>query len=118
MCCLSNNSWSSSNSIAVSGNSWGSSMSGSSSWSSSIGSNGGSVSSDNWSGMSTHNSLGGVGLNCSVVHVWSLDNLLDWVNLVWSWDWDSSWDSDLVWLGYMLGNLDLTGNSSWHSNWD
>ena len=43
---------------------------------------------------------------------------MDWVNLVWGWDWDSSWDSDLVWLGNMLGNLDLTGNSSWHSNWD
>merc|ERR1712117_286016 len=102
MCCLSNNSWSSSNSIAMSGNSWGSSIGGSNSW----------------SGMSTHNSLGGVGLNCGMVHVWGLNNLLDWVNLVWGWDWDSSWDSDLVWLGNMLGNLDLTGNSSWHSNWD
>merc|ERR1719187_14304 len=65
-------------SIANSGNSRGS------------GSNGSSGSSSNWDmrnsvdwgGMSSHNSLAGVGLICSVVDVGSLNDFLDGVNLV------------------------------------
>ena len=43
---------------------------------------------------------------------------MDWVNLVWGWDWDSSWHSNLVWLGNMLVSYNLTWNSSGDSNWD
>jgi hypothetical protein len=92
------------------------------SWSSSIGtigSNWSSVSNSNWSlgnsvdwgSVSGHNSLGGVGLNCLVVDVGGLNNLLDWVDLVWGGDRDGSWHWDLVWLGNLLLNNDLTGNS-------
>merc|ERR1719483_1776030 len=60
-------------------------------------------------GMSGHNSVGRVSLNCGVVDVRGLNNL---------WDWDSTWDSNLIRLGDM-GDLDnLTGNGTWDSNWD
>merc|ERR1712018_108630 len=130
--CLSNDSGGSwgSNGVSSSGKSWGSSVGGSNSWGSSsisnTGNSWGSSDSGNWGvrdsvdwgGVSSHNSLGGVGLNGGVVDVWGLDNLLDWVDLVWSWDMDGSWDWDLVWLGNWLLNNDLTGNSSWDGNWD
>ena len=42
--------------------------------------------------------------------------LLDWVDLVWGWDRDGSWDWDLVWLGNLLLDNNLTGNSSGDSD--
>ena len=45
-------------------------------------------------------------------------HLLDWVDLVWGWDGDSSGDWDLVWLGDLLLDNDLTGDSSGHSDGD
>merc|ERR1712106_687996 len=52
-------------------------------------------------GMSGHNSVGRVSLNCGVVDMRGLNDLLDGVNLVGSWDWDSTWDSNLIRLGDM-----------------
>ena len=37
---------------------------------------------------------------------------MDWVNLVWGWNWDSSWDGNLIRLGNVLLLDDLTGNGS------
>merc|ERR1712123_26550 len=71
-----------------------------------------------WGSMSGHNSLAGVGLVCGVVDVRGLNNFLDGVNLVGSWDWDSTWDSNLIRLSDMGDLDDLTGNGTWHSNWD
>merc|ERR1712086_858411 len=68
--------------------------------------------------MSGHNSVGRVSLNCGVVDVRGLNDLLDGVNLVGSWDWDSTWDSNLIRLGDMGDLDDLTGNGTWDSNWD
>merc|ERR1711983_303279 len=72
----------------------------------------------NWSSMSSHNSLAGVGLNCGVVDVGSLNDFLDGVNLVGSWDWDGTWDGNLIRLGNMGDLDDLTGNGTWDSNRD
>ena len=47
-----------------------------------------------------------------------ISHLLDWVDLVWGWDGDSSGDWDLVWLGDLLLDNDLTGDSSGHSDGD
>jgi len=72
----------------------------------------------NWGSMSGHNSLAGVGLVCGVVDVRGLNNFLDGVDLVGSWDRDGTGNGDIIRLGNM-GNLDdLTGNSTWHSNRD
>jgi len=106
----------SSSSISSNGMS-GNSMSG-------IGSNWGSSSnrdmrdSVDWGGMGGHNSLGGVGLVCGVVDMRGLNDLLDGVNLVGSWDWDGTGNGDLIRLGDMLVDNDLTGNGTWDSNWD
>merc|ERR1711872_613902 len=90
------------------------------------GSNGSSGSSSNWDmrnsvdwgSMSGHNSLVGVSLVCSVVDVGSLNDFLDGVNLVRSWDMDGTWNGNLVRLGN-VGDLDnLTGNGTWDSNRD
>merc|ERR1711892_982055 len=69
-------------------------------------------------GMSGHNSVGRVSLNCGVVDVRGLNDLLDGVNLVGSWDWNSTWDSNLIRLGDMGDLDDLTGNGTWDSNRD
>jgi len=71
-----------------------------------------------WGGMSSHNSLAGVGLNCGVVDVGSLNDFLDGVNLVGSWDWDGTWDGNLIRLSDMGDLDDLTGNSTWDSDGD
>merc|ERR1712106_1263054 len=69
----------------------------------------------NWGSMSGHNSLAGVGIVCGVVAVRGLNNFLDGVNLVGSWDRDGTGNGDIIRLGDM-GNLDdLTGNGTWHS---
>merc|ERR1719315_886533 len=89
---------------------------------SSIGSNWGS--SSNWDmgdsmdrgSMSSYNSLGGVSLICCVVDVRGLNNLLDRVNLVWSGDWDSTRNGNLIRLSDVLVDNDFTGNSTWDSN--
>merc|ERR1712123_358575 len=60
-------------------------------------------------GMSGHNSVGRVSLNCGVVDVRGLNDL---------WDWDSTWDGNLIRLGDMGDLDDLTGNGTWDSNWD
>lgn len=88
--------------------------------------NWGSVNSSNWDmrnsvdrgGMGSHNSLAGVGLICGVVDVRGLNNLLDGVNLVGSWDWDGTGNSDLIRLGDMGDLDDLTGNGTGNGNWD
>jgi len=89
-------------------------------------SNWGSMSNTNWDmrdsvdrcSMCGHNSLAGVGLVCGMVDVRGLNDFLDGVNLVGSWDWDSTGNGDIIWLGNM-GDLDnLTGNSTWDGNWD
>merc|ERR1719323_411454 len=120
----SSDSWGSSVSVSSSSNSWGSSSISSNGWGSSDGSNWGSVNSGDWDladsvdggGVGGHDGLGGVGLDSLVVDVWGLDNLLDWVNLVWGWDGDGSWDWDLIRLGNWLLDEDLTGNGSWDSD--
>ena len=89
-------------------------------------SNWGSMSNTNWDmrnsvdrgSMSGHDSLGGVGLVSGVVDMGSLNNFLDGVNLVGSWDWDSTGNSDLIRLGDMGDLDDLTGNGTWDGNWD
>merc|ERR1719186_2573007 len=85
--------WSTSNS-----SNWGSSNG--SNWGSSNGSNWDVRNSVDWGGMSSYDSLGGVGLVCGVVDVRGLNDLLDGVNLVGSWDWDG------------------TGNGNLDGNWD
>merc|ERR1719513_78328 len=74
-----------------------------------------------WGGVSGHNSLAGVSLICGVVDVGSLNNLLDGVNLVGSWDmdgtgdgtWDSNGDINVVFLDIDLWDNvgDLRGDS-------
>ena len=71
-----------------------------------------------WSSASSHNWLAGVGLACGVVDMGSLNNFLDGVNLVGSWDWDGTWDGNLIRLSDMRDLDDLTGNSTWDSNRD
>jgi len=88
--------------------------------------NWGSMSNTNWDmrnsvdrgSMSGHNSLGGVGLVSGVVDMGSLNNFLDGVNLVRSWDWDSTGNGDLIRCSDMGDLDDLTGNGTWDGNWD
>merc|ERR1711892_422153 len=96
----------------------GNSMSGiSGNWSSMGNTDGNMRNSMDGGGMSGHNSAGRVSLNWGVVDVRGLNDLLDGVNLVGSWDWDSTWDSSLIRLGDMGDLDDLTGNGTWNSNW-
>jgi len=89
-------------------------------------SNWGSMSNTNWDmrdsvdrgSMSGHNSLAGVGLVCGVVDVRGLNDFLDGVNLVGSWDWDSTGNGDIIRLGNMGDLDDLTRNGTWDSNRD
>merc|ERR1719327_1379016 len=69
-------------------------------------------------GVSSYDSLAGVGLICGVVDVGSLNDLLDGVNLVGSWDMDGTWDGNLIRLGNMGDLDDLTWNGTWDSNGD
>merc|ERR1719317_1275174 len=71
-----------------------------------------------WGGVSGHDSLAGVSLICGVVDVGSLNNLLDGVDLVGSWDMDGTWDGNIIRLGNMGDLDDLTGNGTWDSNRD
>merc|ERR1719510_2911706 len=68
--------------------------------------------------MSSHNSLAGVSLDGGVVDVGSLNDFLDGVNLVGSWDMDGTWDGNLIRLGNVGDLDDLTGNGTWDSNRD
>merc|ERR1712033_135914 len=68
--------------------------------------------------MSSHDSLAGVSLDGGVVDVGSLNDFLDGVNLVRSWDMDGTWDGNLIRLGNVGDLDDLTGNSTWDSNRD
>merc|ERR1711942_349966 len=94
------------------------SRSSSNSGSNSSGSNWDMRDSVDWGGMSGHNSLAGVSLICGVVDVGSLNNLLDGVNLVGSWDMDGTWDGNLIRLGNVGDLDDFTGNGTWDSNGD
>merc|ERR1711892_1075173 len=95
------------------------SMSGiSSNWGGSNSSNWDVRNSVDWGGVSSYDSLGGVGLVCGVVDMGGLNDLLDGVNLVGSWDWDGTGNGDLIRLGDMLVDNDLTGNGTWDGNWD
>ena len=40
------------------------------------------------------------------------------VNLVRGWDWDSTGNNNFIRLGNMLGNNNITSNSTWDSNRD
>merc|ERR1711936_805943 len=68
--------------------------------------------------VSSHDSLAGVSLICSVVDVGSLNDFLDGVNLVRSWDMNGTWDGNLIRLGNVGDLDDLTGNGTWDSNGD
>jgi len=118
---ISSTSWG--NSVSSSGSNWGSSNTNSSRGSSITNSRGSSGNRDmrdsvDWGGMSSHNSLGGVGLICGMVDMRGLNDLLDGVDLVGSWDRDSTGNGDLVWLGNMVDLDNLTGNGTWDSNRD
>merc|ERR1719219_977287 len=69
-----------------------------------------------WGSMGSHNSLARVSLVCGVVDVRGLNNLLDGVDLVGSWDMDGTGNRNFVRLSDMGDLDDLTGNSTWDSN--
>merc|ERR1719187_2232462 len=71
-----------------------------------------------WGGMGSHNSLARVSLICGVVDVRGLNDFLDWVDLVGSWDMDGTGNRNFVRLSDMGDLDDLTGNSTWDSNGD
>merc|ERR1719219_2253618 len=71
-----------------------------------------------WGSMGSHNSLARVSLDCSVVDVRGLNDFLDGVDLVGSWDMDGTGNRNFVWLSDMGDLDDLTGNGTWDSNWD
>merc|ERR1719431_1575450 len=68
--------------------------------------------------VSSHDSLAGVSLDGGVVDVGSLNDFLDGVNLVGSWDMDGTRDGNLIRLGNVGDLDDLTGNGTWDSNGD
>merc|ERR1719153_1729607 len=68
--------------------------------------------------VSSHDSLAGVSLDGGMVDVGSLNDFLDGVNLVGSWDMDGTWDGNLIRLGNVGDLDDLTGNGTWDSNGD
>merc|ERR1719219_1886492 len=71
-----------------------------------------------WGSMGSHNSLARVSLICGVVDVRGLNNFLDGVDLVGSWNMDGTGNRNFVRLSNM-GHLDnLTGNGTWDSNRD
>merc|ERR1719187_1775892 len=71
-----------------------------------------------WGGMGSHNSLARVSLICGVVDVRGLNDFLDWVDLVGSWDMDGTGNRNFVRLSDMGDLDDLTGNGTWDSNGD
>jgi len=64
------------------------------------------------------NSLGGVGLVGGVVHVGSLNDFLDRVDLVGGGNWDSTRDSHVIRSSDVLVDCDDTLNRSGHMDWD
>merc|ERR1712186_201683 len=68
--------------------------------------------------VSSHDSLAGVSLDGGVVDVGSLNDFLDGVNLVGSWDMDGTGNRNFIRLSNMGDLNDLTGNSTWNSNRD
>merc|ERR1712072_179099 len=71
-----------------------------------------------WGSMGSHNSLARVSLDCGVVDVRGLNDFLDGVDLVGSWDMDGTGNRNFVRLSDMGDLDDLTGNSTWDSNGD
>ena len=59
--------------------------------------------------MSSHNPLAGVGLDCGVVDMRTLNNFLDGMILEGSWDWDSMWDGDGD-INFVVLDIDLWDN--------
>jgi hypothetical protein len=49
-----------------------------------------------------------------LVDDWGLNNTLNWVDFVGLWDWDGTWNSNLIWLGDML----VVDNGSFDWDWD
>merc|ERR1712186_133764 len=91
----SSNSRSSSNSMASIANGSNSrSGSNSGNWSSMSNTNWDMRNSVDWGSMGSYNSLARVSLICGVVDVRSLNDFLDGVDLVGSWDMDGTWDSN------------------------
>merc|ERR1719209_332552 len=74
--------------------------------------------SGDWGGMGSHNSLARVSLICGVVDVRGLNDFLDGVDLVGSWDMDGTGNRNFVRLSDMGDLDDLTGNGTWDSNGD
>merc|ERR1711981_602464 len=71
-----------------------------------------------WGSMGSHNSLARVSLICGMVDVRGLNDFLDGVDLVGSWDMDGTGNRNFVRLSDMGDLDDLTGNSTWDSNGD
>merc|ERR1719510_2940098 len=71
-----------------------------------------------WGSMGSHNSLARVSLICGVVDVRGLNDFLDGMDLVGSWDMDGTGNRNFVRLSDMGDLDDLTGNSTWDSNGD
>jgi len=71
-----------------------------------------------WGSMGGHNSLARVSLDCGVVDVRGLNDFLDGVDLVGSWDMDGTGNRNFVRLSNMGDLDDLTGNGTWDSNGD
>merc|ERR1712186_49440 len=71
-----------------------------------------------WGSMGSYNSLARVSLICGVVDVRSLNDFLDGVDLVGSWDMDGTGNRNFIRLSNMGDLNDLTGNSTWDSNRD
>jgi len=71
-----------------------------------------------WSVDGGDNGLSRVGLVSGVVHVGSLNNLLDGVDLVGSSNWDSTRDGNVIGSSNVLVDCDDTLNRSGHMDWD
>merc|ERR1711900_93732 len=96
----------------------GRSSSNSGNWSSSSNTNWNMRDGVDWGSMGGHNSLARVSLDCGVVDMRGLNDFLDGVDLVGSWDMDGTGNRNFVWLSDMGDLDDLTGNGTWDSNGD
>merc|ERR1719284_1885752 len=95
------------------GSSWGSDGS---SWGSSYGSySWGSISLDSLLDSGVYNGL--LNGDSLLVDDWGFNNLLDWVNLVGLWYWDSTWYSNFVWFWDMYGVDNGSFYWYWYSYW-
>merc|ERR1719318_2360142 len=71
-----------------------------------------------WGSMGSHNSVARVSLDCGVVDVRGLNDFLDGMDLVGSWDMDGTGNRNFVRLSDMGDLDDLSGNGTWDSNGD